>query len=262
MSDLSRTHASPTIATNSAGLRRVITLLSPLVAMAVSLSMLLVSGGAAVAAAPANTWPEIGHDPQLTGYSPDPLISTANAGSFGVKWMQPTGADNYSSPVTTYNSTLNESLVIQGNEGGYLTAFDAATGKVVWSTLVGSAIRDTPVVDGNDVWVADTYSPAMDKVNATTGAVECSVPMISVQNGSPVIGAGPGGKPTVYIAVLDLGTISGPIYAIDEASCAVDWKFTNFLTPNGSWTPISYATTATGEHVILAGTADPDSSMY
>jgi outer membrane protein assembly factor BamB len=230
--------------------------------MAVSLSMLLVSGGAAVAAAPANTWPEIGHDPQLTGYSPDPLISTANAGSFGVKWMQPTGADNYSSPVTTYNSTLNESLVIQGNEGGYLTAFDAATGKVVWSTLVGSAIRDTPVVDGNDVWVADTYSPAMDKVNATTGAVECSVPMISVQNGSPVIGAGPGGKPTVYIAVLDLGTISGPIYAIDEASCAVDWKFTNFLTPNGSWTPISYATTATGEHVILAGTADPDSSMY
>ena len=155
----------------------------------------------------------MGHDPALTGRSPDPLISTANASKLGVKWMASTGATVLSSPVVAYNTLLHESVVYQGTEAGSLNAFNAATGQEIWSDTLGSAIRDTPLVEGNYVWVSNTYSPSLYKIDAASGQVMCSVPMVSTQNGSATIGTPPGGKLTVYIGVLDLGTASGPIYS-------------------------------------------------
>ena len=86
---------------------------------------------------PANTWPKIGHDPALTGVSPDPLLSTANAAQLGVKWMAPNGSAMLSSPVVAYNAVLNKSVVYQGTETGSLNAFDAATGKATLVRLPG-----------------------------------------------------------------------------------------------------------------------------
>jgi outer membrane protein assembly factor BamB len=213
---------------------------------------------------PKYTWPKMAYSVNNSGMSPDPAISTANAAQLGVKWMVPTGTTDYSSPVVQWNAQLGETLVYQGNENGYLTAFNQANGATVWSDFLGSAIRDTPLVEGNYVWVADTFDPYEYKIDAATGAVECSTQLVSTENGSATIGAGPGGATTIYIAVNDLGTANGPLYAINEANCAVDWQYTTFNGNDaaGSWDPIAYATSATGVPMIVLGTADPDSSVY
>ncbi len=213
---------------------------------------------------PTDTWPKIGHDAANTGVSPDPLISSANAAQLGVRWMAPTGTTDYSSPVVEWNATLGETLVYQGNENGYLTAFEEASGQTVWSDNLGSAIRDTPLVEGNNVWVADTFSPVLYKLDAATGAVECSTPMVSTENGSPTIGAGPGGAPTIFIGVNDLGTANGPIYAVNEADCSVDWQFSSYNGNDaaGTWDPLAFATDADGNPLLVFGTADPDSTVY
>jgi outer membrane protein assembly factor BamB len=213
---------------------------------------------------PVNTWPKMAYDVANSGVSPDPDISTANAPDLGVRWMVPTGTTEYSSPVVAWNAQLQETLVYQGNENGYLTAFNEANGQTVWSDFLGSAIRDTPLVEGNYVWVSDTFSPVLVKLDAATGAQECSVPMESTNNGTATIGAGPNGQMTVYIAENDLGTANGPMYAINEANCAVDWTYTSFNGNDaaGSWDPMAYATSANGTPLVVFGTADPDSSVY
>ncbi len=215
-------------------------------------------------AQPVNTWPKGGHDAANTDASPDPLLSTADAAQLGVRWMAGTGTTEYSSPVVQWNAALGETLAYQGNENGYLTAYDEANGQTVWSAFLGSAIRDTPLVEGNNVWVADTFSPSLFKLNAATGAVECSTPLVSTDNGSPTIGLGPGGQLTVYIAVNDLGTANGPLYAVNEADCSVDWQYDSYNGNDaaGSWDFLSYADSATGEPLVVLGTADPDSAVY
>ena len=52
--------------------------------------------------------------------------------------------------------------------------------------------------------------------------------------------------------------------AIDEATCHVDFTSTPVPGPDssGAWDLISYAVDATGEPLVLFGTADPDNSLY
>ena len=202
------------------------------------------------------------YDPADTGLSPDPLVSTKNAGGLGVRWMANTGASELSSPVVAWNAALRKTLVYQGNEAGYLTAFDQATGKVVWSDNLGSAIRDTPLVEGGNVWISDTFNPSLLKLNAATGATECSTPMVSTNNGSATIGTPPGGVRTVYIGVNDLGTASGPIYAVKEANCATEWQFTAFKVIAGSWDPLNFSLDRTGRALVVLGTSDADDGVY
>jgi outer membrane protein assembly factor BamB len=211
---------------------------------------------------PAYVWPKIAYSDNDDGVSPDPTISSANASKLGVRWMASTGGSILSSPVVAYNAALGETLVYQGNEAGYMTAFSEDTGAVVWSTYLGSPIRDTPLVDGDgNVWISDTFDPSEFKLNGATGAVECTTPMVSVENGTATEGD-PNGVPTIFIAVLDLGDVSGPLYAINASNCSVEWKFTNYNTPIGSWDPLSYGTNANGIPVVLVGTADTDDSIY
>lgn len=220
--------------------------------------------GSPATSPPANTWPKMAHDDANSGVSPDPLLSVANAAQLGVRWMSPTGTTDYSSPVVQWNATVGETLVYQGNEDGYLTAFDEADGQTVWSDDLGSAIRDTPLVVGGSVWVADTYSPELFKLNAATGARQCATRLVSTDNGSPTAGPGPGGTPSVFIGVNDLGTANGPLYAVDQSDCKVEWTYTTYDGNDaaGSWDPLAYATSAHGTPMVVFGTADPDSSVY
>lgn len=211
---------------------------------------------------PAYVWPKIAHDPGNNGFSPDPAISQANAGKLGVRWMVGTGATTVSSPVVAWNATLHKTLVYLANDAGDLTAFDAATGATVWSVNLGSPIESSPLVEGGYVWVSRTYSPTLYKLDAATGAISCQVPLTSLSEGSPTIGTPKGGSPTIYLGVLDLGTQSGPIYAIAEATCAIEFQSTNFNSITGSWDPLSYATDRNGRGLVLMGTSDPDDSVY
>ena len=227
-------------------------------------------GGASTAGGAASAsqyrWPLFHDDPQLTGTSADPGLSTASAGNLGVRWMANLGASTLSSPMVAYNVALGKTLVFVGNEAGYFTAYDQATGLPVWSVQTGAPVRSSPLAEGGSVWVAPNRAFRLYKLNAATGAVECSAPtpMGLIVDATPTIATPPGGEPTVYIGVNDAGRKNGPLEAVKESDCTVD--FTSAPEPlpgtGGSWDPISYGVDARGEGLVFFGTADPDSAVY
>jgi outer membrane protein assembly factor BamB len=231
-------------------------------------SVLHASVAKTVAQAPAYQWPEAHQNPSLTGVSADPSISTSNAASFGVKWMTYTGAEILDSPVVAWNAKLQKTLVYIGNEDGYFTAYDQATGMPVWSVNLGSEFRSTPLVSGSNIWVAPNNAGRAYKLNAATGATECSVSITNNSgestNASPVIATPPGGTQTVYFGVNDIGNVNGPVTAVTASDCAV--LFSVAPEPKagtgGIWDFLSYGVTASGTGLVFFGTADPDSSVY
>ena len=211
--------------------------------------------------APAYVWPEAHQNPQLTGLSADPTISDTRAASLGVHSMVDLTTQSLTSPVVGYNQALGKTLVYAGSEGGWFSAFTASTGATVWSVNLGSAVRATPVLDGPYIWVADTYSPDLMKLDAATGAELCRTPIFSVAEASPIVVTPPGGSPTVYMGSNDTAS-PGPLYSINEANCSVNWAFTGYTLNAGLWDMISYGVDARGEPLVLFGTADPDAGVY
>lgn len=208
-------------------------------------------------------WPSFHGDPRLTGVSSDPTITSANAATLGLKWMTQTTAAGFTSPVTAANAKLGETLVYVGNTTGDFEAINAANGAIVWSDNFGVPLYSTPVIHGNDVWMGTYVSGRVYKINAATGAVECSVGlgtgtmMSSLTEATP-----PGGKPTVYFGVLDNGEISGPIKAVDEATCKVDWSAVPYPQMSGTWASTSFGIDANGTPLTIIGTSDADSTVY
>ena len=221
---------------------------------------------ASAAIPPTYTWPEAAQNSGLTGVSADPSLNTSNAATLGVSWMTNVGSEVLSSPIVAYNATLGETLVYVATTAGLVTAYDQATGLPVWSVDMGGYITSTPLADGNFLWVAPQASGRLYKLNAATGAVQCSAssclpdPLYS----SPTLATPPGGKPTVYMGEMDTRGAKGGVIAIDEATCHVDFTSTPVPGPDssGAWDLISYAVDATGEPLVLFGTADPDNSLY
>ncbi len=224
------------------------------------------AGAARPAGAPTYLWPEFHLDNSLDGVTADPAISTASAPALGVQWMANTGAQILSSPMADYNATLGETLVFAGNEAGYEMAFNQATGVPVWSANLGSPIRSSPLAENGNLWVEPSKSYRLYKLNAATGAVECSAPTPNYLgvDSSPMLATPPGGSPTVYIGVNDAGPTNGPVVGVDEADCAVDFSSTPEpeAGTGGVWDPIGYGVSATGEGLVFFGTADPDSAVY
>jgi outer membrane protein assembly factor BamB len=220
-------------------------------------------GGSAGAATQRFVWPEFHDAPNLHGFSADPGISTANASRFGVKWMIPVGP-GVGSPVSAFNATLQKTLVYTGTLTGYVDAVDAQSGAIVWSRNLGVQIQSSPLVEGNNVWISPKFG-VLSKLNATTGATECTAPVSQGIQGSPVMATPPGGTTTVYIAAV--GTVGhAPVDALNEATCAPQpgFKFMSYppgLTV-GTWAPLAYAQDATGEGLLIWGTTNPDSAVY
>lgn len=214
--------------------------------------------------APTYTWPELDHDPSLTGYSPDPALSTTNANSLGVSWMTDTGAAADGSPVIAWNAEDSATLIYTGNDTGRLTAYNQATGLPVWTDTYSAGVTSTPIVDGSSIWVAPGGERRLYKLDAGTGAVQCSAPLPYETYSSPTIATPPGGSSTVYIGVTTGGGADGPLVAVNEANCTVD--FTVSPAPiagtGGIWDGISYGVDATGVGLVVFGTSDPDSSVY
>jgi outer membrane protein assembly factor BamB len=239
----------------------------------VSVSMIAIAGlfvtavgSAAAATPPTYAWPYPSQNSSLTSTSADPTLSTANAGSFGVHWMTNTGSEVLSSPVVAYNTTLSETLVYVTTIAGLVTAYNQATGLPVWSVNMGGSIVSSPLAEGAYLWVAMQHGGRIYKLDSANGSVACSAssPIASSINSSPTLATPPGGKPTVYIGINDVGTINGPVVAIDEATC--DRDFSSHPEPGagtgGVWDFISYAVDGTGEPLVIFGTADPDSAVY
>ena len=217
---------------------------------------------------PTYQWPEAHGNQRLTGLSGDTSISTANAGQLGVRWMANMGSQSLSSPVVAYNQTLGQTVVYAGTEGGWLTAYNEASGQTIWSVNIGTAIRSTPVVAGSSIWVVATYSPRLIKLDAATGTQLCATtPLYALGEASPVVATPPGGRQTIFMGSVDLAQ-NGPVYAFHTADCSAAWQNAPYPVGGGVWDFMSYAvdapTTAfpTGEPLVLFGTSDPDGEMY
>ncbi len=130
------------------------------------------------------------------------------------------------SPIVAYKSTLSQTLVYVTTTAGLVTAYNQATGMPVWSVNMGGSMVSSPLAEGNSLWVAMQHGGRIYKLDSATGSVECSAssPLISSSNSSPALATPPGGKPTVYIGINDVGTQNGPVLAIDEATCDIDFS--------------------------------------
>ena len=219
-------------------------------------------GGAATP--PADAWPEFHGSPALTGTSVDPTITSTNASQLGVKWMSPVGGSS-SSPVVAWNSDLGATVVYDGAGARYLDALNAANGSLLWSDSFGAQVISSPLEEGNSVWIAPESGRRIFKLNASTGAVECTAKVNHSILSTPVIATPPGGHTTLYFAALGSGSSDGLVYAFSESNCSRIFTWNGYTRPGdmtGVWDPLSYGVDASGQPLLVFGSANPDSSVY
>lgn len=216
----------------------------------------------AAAASSAFDWPEFHRSPVLRGYAANSTLSTSNASSLGVAWATALYGAALDSPVVAYDATLKQTLAYIGTERGDVIAVNVANGQIVWGTWLGGEIRATPVVKAGSVYVGTLNAARVYKLNASTGAVQCSVSAPQPIEGTPVIATPPGGTSTLYVGTNDSISAPGPVIAVKTSNCKLAWSFTKYGQVSGSWTPVSYAVDAKHVPVILFGSADLDAGVY
>jgi outer membrane protein assembly factor BamB len=241
----------------------------PVVAAAAAALLAIIGAGSTAARAAENGsgWPEMLGDSAHSSHSTDPAITTSEAAGFGVKWMANLYSTDLGSPAVAYNATLGKTVVYVGNQRADVFAVNAATGQELWSTNLGvnDKIEDSPMIapDGS-LWVGTSENASMYKLNGATGAIECTLKSPLPVDASPMLAIPPGGVATVYWASIDSANRNGPVFASQEASCAEDWSFDDYLNPSsaGVWATSAYGVSATGEPLVFFGTADTDSTEY
>ena len=247
-----------------------------LVGCAVAVAM----GATAILAAPAagDDWATFGHDPGHSGVSAETAISRDNAATLGVKWQVNTGEAVVSSPVVAFDATRGRQLVYVGNNAGFLSAYDAATGRRLWSRQLGPRLNSTPAVVGGVVYVGSS-DRRLYALDAATGVVRCSFLAGGVIASSPVVvdpdGAGGLGR-TVYVgdngvSGFDDGGHVWAVHGVDPdpaADCSRRWVFDAYGAPAGSqttagtWSPPAFGRDSTGRPLIVFGGSSPDDAVY
>ena len=212
---------------------------------------------------PPPDWPEFHANPQLTGYTANTTLSTTNASKLGVRWAAELYGAPLDSPVTAYDTTLGLTLTYVGTETGNVLAVNEANGQIVWAKWLGSQVRSVPVVSNGSVYFATFSTPAIYRLNATTGSQVCRLAAPRPIEGTPVLVTPPGGVPTLYVGSNDDPTENGPLLAMNANNCSLEWSFSGFTyQTTGSWDGVSFGVNATGTPLVLFGTADPDSAVY
>jgi outer membrane protein assembly factor BamB len=207
-------------------------------------------------------WPELHQTPLLNGYATYTPLSSLRAGSLGVGWATNAYGSILDSPAVAYDPILGETLVYVGTETGNFLAVNLANGQIVWGVWFGAPIRSSPLVNNGSVWVVPYTTSEVLKLNATTGATECRTVLSSPSEATPTLAKLPNGVTTLFIGTSGNGPVSGPFTAIDAGNCSVEWKFTGFHQPAGSWNSASYVVNQSGVPVVILGTDNPDSSVY
>jgi outer membrane protein assembly factor BamB len=219
-------------------------------------------------------------DSDHTGVSPDTGLTSSGSSTLALRWKVDLSKGAFASPAVAFNSTLGKSLVYIGNLKGVLTAYDGATGALVWSKRLGTTgtfFHASATVRGNVVYDA-LSDGTMFAVNATTGATVCSYRVADhgVIDTAPVVATPDGTNPVVYFA--DSGPSGdtadgGGVYAMNgvgsaAGQCTLAWEYHTFSDPPGglpgvgSYSAPAYEVTATGTPLVVLGTTDPDDSVY
>jgi outer membrane protein assembly factor BamB len=214
------------------------------------------------ASASVNDWPGIHLNAQLTGYAPRATVTDTTAPKLGVGLAVNLYSPALASPVVAYDASLNKTLAYQGIDSGSVVAIDLASGRVAWSTSLGSAVLGTPVVANGALWVGTTADGTIYKLDATTGAVECSLNVGQMLFASPVAATPPGGIPSVYFGTVWRPGATGYVFAVDASNCRLEWKFTKFPRAVAVWDPLSFGVDATGRGRVYFGTSNADQAVY
>jgi outer membrane protein assembly factor BamB len=104
-------------------------------------------------------------------------------------------------------------MVIAGCECGSVYAFDKRTGKQLWSTSVGGAVKASPAYDHGVVFVGD-YGGQMTAMRASNGQVKWQTS----------IGGSIYGTAAVAFGHVYAGDLSGGFHAFNEDTGSVSWS--------------------------------------
>lgn len=183
-------------------------------------------------------WPQFGFDSSHTRSNPyENVLNTTTVPHLALDWSTASSYIGYSSPVF-YNG-----IVYVGSYDNALHAYDASTGKLLWTAMTGDRIDSTPAVFNNVVYVAADQLYAF---NAKTGAL-----LWFGATGNMDLGYIES-SPTVYKGVVYVGSTSKYLYAFNatgcgSASCHPIW------TTNTSNTIVSSPVVANGIVYVNAG---------
>jgi len=226
----------------------------------------------------AGDWPMFHLNATHSGVSSDAILGAAHAPSMALLWSADIAAtcpkagcgQIVASPSVVYNSTLGVSLVYVADYWGTVFAFDAVTGAKVWSRQLSGRILGSVAVSGNMVFIGSA-NHLMYELNATTGAVMCTLDTGGIITSAPVV-ADPGTGNVVYFG--DHGTTwqppqNGHLWAMNPSGCTLKWMWDAFGNPAGSltgqvgeWSQPGFAFDATGRPLVVFGSANEDDEIY
>ncbi|HEV2581604.1 MAG TPA: PQQ-binding-like beta-propeller repeat protein [Ktedonobacteraceae bacterium] len=157
-------------------------------------------------------WPSYGYDVAGTRYnSKEKTLKPANVGTMALDWSYKTGGYVQSSPAVV------NGVVYIGSNDGYLYAFEASTGALLWSYYSGyyGGFIGSPAV-ANGVVYAGSNSKEMYALNASTGALIWSYTLGTATTASPTLANG-----IVYIM-----DENGVVYAFKARNGNLLWTYT------------------------------------
>jgi len=167
-------------------------------------------------------------NPQHTG-----VYQAAGVPKFSkVKWKFHTNGSVFSSPAVAGG------VVYVGSSDGILYAVDLESGTLKWKFPTGSRVASSPAVDGGVVFFA-SYDGNFYAVDTATGKKQWSFKTAGERRfaGKHLHGSVPMAEtmpdpfdfylssPTVWNGVVYFGSGDGNVYALDEASGTMKWKF-------------------------------------
>jgi len=167
-------------------------------------------------------------NPQHTG-----VYQAAGVPKFSkVKWKFHTNGSVFSSPAVAGG------VVYVGSSDGILYAVGIESGTLKWKFFTGSRVASSPAVDGGVVFFA-SYDGNFYAVDTATGKKKWSFKTAGERRfaGKHLHGSVPMAEtmpdpfdfylssPTVWNGVVYFGSGDGNVYALDEASGTLKWKF-------------------------------------
>src|SRR4051794_29574131 len=201
----------------------------------VAAAVVAVASLAAPARATAD-WPMYGHDLANSRNAGDAGPPKSQAGSLTRAWTFNASTGDFTGTPVVANGVL-----VAGNNGGWVYALDAVTGKVRWSKDVGHPVNGTAAIDANArgggavyVPVAEVGGPRLLALSLRDGATRWDT-VLTDQPGSSVFGSPVYWNGTVYIGTSgpnnDDSTARGSVVAIKANTGRIRWQ--TFTVPPG-----------------------------
>jgi len=153
--------------------------------------------------APAVTaeWPMDGGDSAHTG------VQQTGVSGPAVQWQYGAQSEILAPPAAAYSS------LFLGTVDGSLVVLDEADGRLAWDVELGAAVRSTPLISTATVFVS--AGNVLHAISTQNRSDKWTFAAVGDLRGSPVLEGG-----TVYV-----GSEDKHVYALDEYTGALQWKY-------------------------------------